>query len=714
MTEMLHSTPCLHEVLGGPWLAALPLPVVALDTEGRILGANLAAAQLLGVDVEELLGRPFGPQALDEDHQGGFGEVLAQVLSGGSWSGSLPLVTAPEAHLEVSPVHEADVAAGVLVTIESVGTDRPAPSRVAERLNRLARVASELQSVQDLPSVTNIVISHMADAAGATTASLSMLVDDDTLALLGLRGGPTGASARWATFPVDDSNPAAAAVRSGRTLLLSGRDAILSRFPDLELTAEGERSMLCLPLRAGARVVGVMTLSFPSVIAADEAELEFYQIMADSCAQAVERVRALETVEQQHAKLSFLAEASAELASSLDYESTLRNVAELAVPALADWCAISLAQDGVLRTLAVAHRDPEKVALALEFQQRYPPDPASENGSYHVLRSGQPVLIPEIPDDMIVAGAQSEEHLAMLRGLALRSAITVPLRTDERIFGTISWVNGETGRRFSAEDVPFAEDLGRRAGIAIDNALLHSELREVAERLQEAVRPAALPQPSGWQLGAAYSSAGRASVGGDFYDVIPLRDGRVAITIGDVMGRGVAAAAAMSQIRAALRALVAVDPDPRAVMTRLDLLYERFPSDQLVTLVYALADPDLDQLVLSCAGHPAPIILRADGTADYVQSANGTILGVGAVARQSVAIPFLPGDTVLMYTDGLFERREEDPQVSEARLLETYRRLLPEPSTEELERFAAQMRDPSRDDDVAVLAARRISPLPDS
>jgi serine phosphatase RsbU (regulator of sigma subunit) len=252
------------------------------------------------------------------------------------------------------------------------------------------------------------------------------------------------------------------------------------------------------------------------------------------------------------------------------------------------------------------------------------------------------------------------------------------------------------------------EELGRRAGIAIDNALLHSELREVADRLQEAVRPAALPQPDGWQLGATYSSAGRASVGGDFYDVIPLRDGRVALAIGDVMGRGVAAAAAMSQIRAALRALVAVDPEPRTVMTRLDLLYERFPSDQLVTLVYVLADPELDQLVISCAGHPAPVVVSADGAARFVE-ADGTILGVGLPGRESTVVPFLPGDTLLLYTDGLVERRDEEPEVSDARLLDTYTAMRPEPVPEELEQFVAQMRDPSRDDDVAMLVARRLS-----
>ena len=710
MTEMLHSTPGLNETFSGPWLAALPHPVIAIDAAGVILGANLPAAQLLGVTPEALQGDPFTEAVVVEDHRGGFLDVLSHVREGRSWYGPLPVMTAPEARLQVTPVQTDGAVVGALVVIESVGMEVKRSTHVSDRLNRLARVAAELQSTSDLAGLTNIVVSHMADAAGATTAALSVRVDESTLALLGLRGGPQGAGTKWATYPVDDSTPAGVAVCTGRPLLLGSLAEIRSRYPDLELAAPGERSLLSLPLRVAERVIGVISFSFPGILDADEGELEFYQIMADSCAQALERIQAVEIAAQQHAKLTFLANASAELASSLDYESTLRNVAEMAVPDLADWCAISLMQDGVLRTLAVAHRDPEKLQMALEFQQRFPPDPKATTGGYEALRTGKTLLVPEVTDEMLVAGAQSEEHLAMLRALALYSGMTVPLIADGRPLGTITWVNGETGRRFSEEDVPFAEDLARRATVAIDNALLHSELREVAERLQEAVRPAELPDLDDWDLGATYSSAGRAMVGGDFYDVIPLRDGRVALTIGDVMGRGVAAAAAMTQIRAALRALVAVDPEPSTVMTRLDLLYERFPSDQLVTLLYALADPDLDQIVLSSAGHPPPIIVRADGAAEFVRSADGTILGVGEVGRRATAVPFLPGDTIMMYTDGLLERRDEDPQDSEQRLLATYQSLLPQPTGADLARLVEQMRDPSRDDDVAVLAARRVSP----
>jgi serine phosphatase RsbU (regulator of sigma subunit) len=268
-------------------------------------------------------------------------------------------------------------------------------------------------------------------------------------------------------------------------------------------------------------------------------------------------------------------------------------------------------------------------------------------------------------------------------------------------------VNGETARRFGPDDLAFGEDLARRAAVAIDNALLHSELREVADRLQAAVSPPELPVVDGWRLSASYRSAGRVSVGGDFYDAIPLHGGRLALAIGDVMGRGVEAAASMAQIRSALRAFVAVDPDPQVVLSRLDTLYERFPSEQLVTLLYALADPERDQVVLCCAGHPPPFVLSRDGSGEFLDGVRGTILGVGRAERRRTVAPLRTGDTLVLYTDGLLERRGEDLQMSKDRLLATARDLAGTGRALDLDRLAELVRDPDRDDDVAVLGACR-------
>jgi PAS domain S-box-containing protein len=181
---------------------------------------------------------------------------------------------------------------------------------------------------------------------------------------------------------------------------------------------------------------------------------------------------------------ALLVEASAVLGSSLDYRSTLAQVAQLAVPRLADWCEVDvLEEDGSLRQLAVVHRDPSKVRFALELQERYPPAPESGTGPAAVVRHGQADLLPEITDEMLVAGTRDELHLDLIRELGLRSWICVPLIARGRTLGAISLISAQSGRRYGPEDLRLAEDLARRAATAIDNAQLY---REAEERAQSA------------------------------------------------------------------------------------------------------------------------------------------------------------------------------------------------------------------------------------
>src|SRR5213079_927175 len=142
--------------------------------------------------------------------------------------------------------------------------------------------------------------------------------------------------------------------------------------------------------------------------------------------------------------------------------------------------------------------------------------------------------------------------LRLSRELQLRSALCVPLTARGRVLGAFTLISAESGRRYGQDDLAFAEELARRAAVAIDNAHLHSETREAAVRLQRAVLPDAPSRVEGWELAAHYAPAGQTEVGGDFYDTLPLPDGRLVLIVGDVMGRGVAAAAAMSQVRASI------------------------------------------------------------------------------------------------------------------------------------------------------------------
>ena len=583
----------------------------------------------------------------------------------------------------------------------------PGVTTLSDRLTRLARVTGELVDLRTVQEVCEAVVTHGAQAVGADVASMTLVGDDrGTVRLMALSGGNSGDEEEWSTFPITTQTPSAEAIRTGIRLVVHGPEAIADRFSDMP--ARGAHTVVALPLSTGGVVIGAINLVFREVRLLADAEMEFLDILANACAQSVGRINAQEEAARQRSKLEFLAEAATELASSLDYQVTLANVARLAVPTFADWCAIDVVDDGRLRRLAVAHVDPAKVQLAHELAERYPADPAAPHGAWQVMRTGQSELLTEITDEMLTAAAVDEEHAAIARALHLRSAVTVPLVARNRVLGVITWVTAESERHFTSDDLALAEELAQRAAVSLDNSELHSQTLAAAVQLQRAVLPAALPVSSRWELGHHYSPAGRTEVGGDFYDVVELDDGRLLMFIGDVMGRGVAAAAAMAQVRSAVRAYAALDPEPEVVLARLDRMFEHYGSEQLVTLLYMLADPSSGVLSFANAGHPAPLLV---GSVDSVRlpSADGPPLGVGTPTRATSTVAFGTGALVVAFTDGLIERRGEDITDGHDRAALAAEALARVALAQLVPSLVGMVGDPARDDDVAVLAVRRLS-----
>ena len=207
-----------------------------------------------------------------------------------------------------------------------------------------------------------------------------------------------------------------------------------------------------------------------------EDDANFLRAVANVLAAVIERERAEE-------KQRFLADTGALLSSSLDYRTTLASVARLAVPALADWCAVDVLEGGSVERLAVEHPNPDKVVLAMKLQERYPPYPEAPGGVSHVLRTGRPEFYAEITDEMLEAAARDEGHLEILREIGFTSAMVVPMIARERTLGAITLVSAESGRRYGVADLELAEEVARRAALAVDNARLYEEAqREIAER----------------------------------------------------------------------------------------------------------------------------------------------------------------------------------------------------------------------------------------
>jgi len=228
---------------------------------------------------------------------------------------------------------------------------------------------------------------------------------------------------------------------------------------------------------------GIMVLV--SIVEITERKQAEQQLM-----QSLEREKeARRDAETTRERLAFLADASALLAETFDYHGRLKQVAEIAVPSMADWCAIDILEaDNSLQRVAVVHSDPAKVEWAYEIQRRYPPDPSASRGIYNVLRAGKSEFYPDIPDSMLVAAARDEEQLQLSRSLGFKSAMVVPFQAHGHTFGAITLVMAESDRHYTEKDLTLIEDLARRAALLIDNARLYEEAQKLNNDLEVRVR----------------------------------------------------------------------------------------------------------------------------------------------------------------------------------------------------------------------------------
>jgi PAS domain S-box-containing protein len=426
-----------------------------------------------------------------------------------------------------------------------------------------------------------------------------------------------------------------------------------------------------------------------------------------------ERRRLLEAERDARLHADVLARAGEVLDSSLVYEETLANVAQIAVPDIADWCAVSiLDRDGRLQEVATLHRDPARVALAHELNRRFPQAPDAPSGTPKVARTGTTEYVPEITEAML-AGIQEPERRRLVRALGLRSIVIAPLRARGRTFGTLTLAQAESGRRFDASDVQLAQELAHRAGVAIENARLYTERSRIAHLLQVKLLPERLPEIPGARVAARYRAAGELNeVGGDFYDVFARSAAEWALVVGDVSGKGAEAAAITALARYTLRAAALEAGPPSVALRRLNqamLAHDDSSQFATVVLAYAAAGPDGGMEVrLSLGGHPPALVLRAQDASVEALGAFGTILGATADAELSdVAVALAPGDVLVLYTDGVTEagsRRRPFGQAGLERLLLSLAGEPPDVVVGAVEQAVVDAQPGEPRDDIAVVA----------
>ena len=359
----------------------------------------------------------------------------------------------------------------------------------------------------------------------------------------------------------------------------------------------------------------------------------------------------------------FMAEAGAMLGASLDYEAALEGVAMLAVPTVADWCAIELVtDDGSLRRVTGAHADPVKAELVREIAERWPRRASDPFGIGKVIRTGEAEHLADVDESLLVQIAAGDpEHLEVLRRLRPRSWVVVPLQTvPGKIVGALALVSGET-EAFDAVDVGLATELGRRCAVAVENARLYGERDRIARTLQQSLLPPDLPDIPGVTIEARFRPAGEGiEMGGDFYDAFEVGEDAWAVTIGDVCGKGPDAAALTALVRYTLRAVTMHERRPECALELVNRAIlrnhneERFCSAALAVIENR---PQGVCVELASAGHPLPLLLRPDGTVEAI-GARGHLLGLWQdFVAEPLSIELAAGDALILYTDGVTDAR---------------------------------------------------------
>ncbi|MDP9383733.1 MAG: SpoIIE family protein phosphatase, partial [Actinomycetota bacterium] len=451
------------------------------------------------------------------------------------------------------------------------------------------------------------------------------------------------------------------------------------------------------PVREQGEVAGV------GLVVIDITERRRYEAERDRLLQAERDAR--QGAEAARGRAAFLVDAGGLLDASLELEDTVQSLARLCVPRIADWCSISLVESGELSNAAVAHADPERMELARRLQQRYPPERDAAFGAAAVVRTGRAEHYAEISDELLESAARDPEHRDLMRGLGMRSAIVVPLTARGQVLGAITLVSAESGRRYDLDDFALVQDLGVRAGLALDNARLYRERSDVARTLQASLLPERLPQIPGMQIAARYEPLGASTdVGGDFYDVFQITQDRWAVVIGDVCGKGAEAAALTALARYTLRAVAPSGPVDALRQLNTAILRQR-DDLRFITVVYAEIDLAANQphVRLASGGHPPPLLVHPIGPGQVIEC-KGTLIGITPdPALSECSLEMASGDTLALYTDGVTESSHAEP-LEPGALLETIAgHRSADAVADHLQRLA-RTRERLARDDVAILA----------
>ena len=505
--------------------------IFALDPTGRVLSWNAGAQRLKGWKSEEIIGRHFSTFYTPEDKQSGLpAHALAEAARVGRFENEGWRVrkdgTRFWANVVLTALRDTE---GKLVGYAKVTRDLTTRRAAEEQARRLAaesaareaaeRRGEELAIMSEQLQLQAAELEAQTEEAQSLTEELESANEQLRIAL-----DQTEAAEQFSRGILESISDPFVVQDAGwrfRYVNEAARRAFADTFPGGDVLGQvvwdafpalvGSRFETEMRRAAEQRTPVTFEAFYPE--RGEWTQMFCYPLADGGLASQWKNITARKQAEEA---AHYLARASDVLASSLDYEATLSELARIVVPELADWCAVHVVdEDGVVRQLAVAHVDPSKVEYARQLNERYPPHPEAPTGALHVIRTGRSELYPEIPDAMLAASARDEEHLRLSRALGLRSAMVVPLSARGRSIGALTLVTAESRRRYGEGDLALAQELGRRAGIAVDNARLLAESRAAAERTErlQAVTAGLARQLSVEEVADTVMSEGLAALG---------------------------------------------------------------------------------------------------------------------------------------------------------------------------------------------------------
>ncbi|MEU7135800.1 SpoIIE family protein phosphatase [Streptomyces sp. NPDC046261] len=675
----------------GPALPAEALPVadarvrvavIQIDRTGGISAWNDDAHELFGFAADQIMGKPLTDLAA-WPHTPGTSTGIAEALRLSRWEGSYgirgadgKIIPVYASHLRVRDTAGSPSTVCLLVRDEERAVLQspprsPAPDAAATERGSATdpfEVFIGSPAPDDLDGLLQRTVERARDMLDGDSAYLLLATDDETELEVRASTGLPSTRQRFARVPVE-----AGTGRYGSARMPAVHDDLSAVPGAVPLLADtGMRSVVTVPLKVEGRLTGSLGVAAESPRRYGNEEALRLQFAADRIALAVESARLGELERLRRGSLSFLVEASDLLAGTLDRDQTLALMAQMTVPTLATWCAVyTIADQSSEPELSyVLHEDEDRIdGLKALLSKVAPPDPVPTPGARVWTAPAEAAHSAALRTSLRSLGLADATGRVPGPGTSLATAaavggetVVLPLVARNRVIGMLT-LGKPTDDHFRQEILELAEDLSRRAALALDNARLYSERTAISQSLQRSLLPPELPEVPGVEVEVIYRAAGEGNeVGGDFYDLFPIRDGAYGFAIGDVCGTGPEAAAVTGLARHALRLLAREGFGGPAVLERLNAaILDEGARSRFLTLLYGELWPQHDGsaiLKVVCAGHPLPLRLRQDGTVEPAADPQPLLGVMDDLELYEQTVTLDPGDVLLCVTDGVTERRE--------------------------------------------------------